>query len=74
MRALPFELLRRGVARVRVPERGAVVMRDGEPEALGANAGPRPSRAFEHMLAPLAVREGLLPADQAYTPFGPAAT
>src|SRR5271157_1636934 len=34
MRALPFELFRRRLRRVGKPQRGAVVMGDGEPETL----------------------------------------
>src|ERR1700741_1009479 len=44
MRALPFELLRRGAGRIGKPERSAVVMGDREAKTLGEESEPANGR------------------------------
>jgi len=72
MRAFHSELFRLGVARVGYQRRGAVVVGEGEPEALGAKASPPTAKGHvQHMLPRPGrpPRKPLLPADQATAPF-----
>ena len=62
MRALPLELFRRGLRCIREPERGAVVVRDGEAKALAAGSrGRRRSTALRIRAAPCLARTPTCP-------------
>ena len=68
MRALPFELFRRGLRRVGKPQRGAVVMRDGKPKALRQEGEPADGRRRFEFAQLLGLHEGRLagrPGDRA---------
>ena len=73
-RCEPFHSRNSGVAcwRIRKPERGAVVVRDREPEAFRQEGEAADGRGrLEFAQSPCACANAVLPADQATAPLGP---